>query len=91
MMLFAHRIASSHRYIFAQVIARLPMPHLGDELHHSGWNACSSCYGVPGASRSRLILPALGSSRLYGARAARPACRSVQACVRARARISHAR
>ena len=24
-----------------QVIARLPMPHVGDELHHSGWNACS--------------------------------------------------
>ena len=22
-----------------QVIHRLPMPHKGDELHHSGWNA----------------------------------------------------
>lgn len=45
---------------YSQVIARLPMPHLGDELHHSG------CFGVPGApSRSRLILPALGSSRIY--------------------------
>ena len=43
------------------------MPHLGDELHHSGWNACSSCFGDPGKSRSRLILPALGSGRIYGA------------------------
>ncbi len=51
--------------LLLQVISRLPMPHLGDELHHSGWNACSSCFNVPGASRSRLILPALGSSRLY--------------------------
>lgn len=24
-----------------QVIHRLPVPFCGDELHHSGWNACS--------------------------------------------------
>ena len=24
-----------------QVIHRLPMPYVGDELHHSGWNSCS--------------------------------------------------
>ena len=23
------------------------MPHVGDELHHFGWNACSSCHGDP--------------------------------------------
>ena len=51
---------------FSQVISRVEMPHLGDELHHSGWNACSSCT-VSGLSRTHLILPALGSSRIYGA------------------------
>jgi len=50
-----------------QVIHRLPMPNLGDELHHSGWNACSSCHGAPHATRNILVLPALGSGRIYGA------------------------
>eukprot|EP00061_Rhincodon_typus_P000909 g13151.t1 len=38
---------------------------LRDELHHSGWNACSSCYGDPSKRRNRLILPSLISSRIY--------------------------
>lgn len=42
------------------------MPHLGDELHHSGWNACSSCYGDASRQRALLILPGLRSSRVYG-------------------------
>uniref|UniRef100_A0A8D2QBY4 Methanethiol oxidase n=1 Tax=Zonotrichia albicollis TaxID=44394 RepID=A0A8D2QBY4_ZONAL len=50
---------------YCQVIHRLPMPHVGDELHHSGWNACSSCHGDPGKSRRFLILPSLVSSRVY--------------------------
>ncbi|XP_058716350.1 methanethiol oxidase-like isoform X1 [Poecile atricapillus] len=50
---------------YCQVIHRLPMPNVGDELHHSGWNACSSCHGDPGKSRDFLILPALVSSRIY--------------------------
>ena len=41
------------------------MPYLGDEIHHSGWNACSSCYDDPTVSRSRLIVPGLGSDRVY--------------------------
>ena len=41
------------------------MPYLGDEIHHSGWNACSSCYDDPTRSRSRLIAPCLGSDRIY--------------------------
>lgn len=41
------------------------MPHLKDELHHSGWNACSSCYGDRSKARSKLVLPSLISSRLY--------------------------
>uniref|UniRef100_A0A8C9YG67 Methanethiol oxidase n=1 Tax=Sander lucioperca TaxID=283035 RepID=A0A8C9YG67_SANLU len=50
---------------FCQVIHRLPMPNLRDELHHSGWNACSSCFGDASRKRNRLILPALISSRVY--------------------------
>ncbi len=30
---------------YSMVIHRLPMPNVGDELHHYGWNACSSCHG----------------------------------------------
>lgn len=48
-----------------QVIHRLKMPHVGDELHHSGWNICSSCYGCSGSKRDKLILPCLGSDRIY--------------------------
>lgn len=38
----------------------------GDELHHSGWNACSSCHSDSSKSRSLLVLPALGTGRVYG-------------------------
>ncbi|KDD73899.1 selenium binding protein SBP56 [Helicosporidium sp. ATCC 50920] len=41
------------------------MKYKGDELHHSGWNACSSCFGDSSKSRNKLILPALGSGRVY--------------------------
>lgn len=44
---------------FSKVIHRLPVPYLGDELHHSGWNSCSSCHGVPSADRRFLVLPSL--------------------------------
>ena len=36
---------------YSQVIARTPMPNVGDELHHVGWNACSSCHGDTTKSR----------------------------------------
>lgn len=50
---------------YSQVIHRLPMPNLRDELHHSGWNACSSCFDDASKKRNRLILPSLISSRIY--------------------------
>ncbi|XP_057689861.1 methanethiol oxidase isoform X2 [Corythoichthys intestinalis] len=50
---------------YCQVVHRLPMPNVNDELHHSGWNACSSCFGDASKKRDRLILPALISSRIY--------------------------
>eukprot|EP00798_Chlamydomonas_sp_ICE-L_P019284 gene19284-25927_t len=51
---------------YCQVIHRLHMPNKGDELHHSGWNACSSCHSDPDApKRSLLILPGIISSRVH--------------------------
>uniref|UniRef100_A0A3B4GC80 Methanethiol oxidase n=1 Tax=Pundamilia nyererei TaxID=303518 RepID=A0A3B4GC80_9CICH len=50
---------------YCQVIHRLPMPNLRDELHHSGWNACSSCFDDASKKRNFLILPSLVSSRIY--------------------------
>lgn len=49
---------------YGQVVHRLPMLHVGDELHHYGWNICSSCHGKPG-DRRFLIVPGLKSSRIY--------------------------
>ncbi|KAL4457508.1 hypothetical protein ABPG75_012373 [Micractinium tetrahymenae] len=51
---------------YSQVIHREPVPNLGDELHHSGWNACASCYGDDSRSRKYLVLPGLKSGRVYG-------------------------
>jgi len=50
---------------YSKVISRLHLPYKGDEIHHSGWNACSSCFDDPSRSRSRLIIPGLGSDRIY--------------------------
>jgi selenium-binding protein 1 len=46
-----------------QIVHELPMPNAGDELHHFGWNRCSSaCHGP---DRSHLIVPGFGSSRVH--------------------------
>jgi methanethiol oxidase len=50
---------------YSQVIHRLPMPNLDDELHHFGWNACSSCHGDPNKSRRFLIVPGFRSGRIH--------------------------
>lgn len=41
------------------------MPNISDEIHHSGWNSCSSCYTNPTKKRDKLILPCLGSDNVY--------------------------
>ena len=45
------------------------MPNTGDELHHFGWNACSSCLcpNAPHAHAERryLVVPGLRSSRIH--------------------------
>lgn len=40
---------------------------VGDELHHFGWNACSSalCPAAPHLERRYLIVPGMRSSRIY--------------------------
>lgn len=48
---------------YSQVVHRLPMPKVGDELHHFGWNACASCHGK--RSRRYLIIPGLVSGRIH--------------------------
>ena len=46
-----------------RIVHRLPMPNVGDELHHFGWNRCSSaCHGP---DRSHLIVPGFRSSRIH--------------------------
>ncbi len=54
---------------YGQLIYQLFMPYGGDELHHFGWNACSSCLCPhaphPHMERRYLIVPGLRSSRIY--------------------------
>jgi selenium-binding protein 1 len=48
---------------YGQIVHETSMPYVGDELHHFGWNRCSSaCHGP---DRSHLIIPGLRSSRVY--------------------------
>jgi methanethiol oxidase len=54
---------------YSQIIGKVSMPHPGDELHHFGWNACSSCLCPnaphPHVERRYLVVPGLRSSRLH--------------------------
>ena len=46
-----------------RIVHELPMLNIGDELHHFGWNRCSSaCHGP---DRSHLIVPGFRSSRIH--------------------------
>ena len=54
---------------YGTMISRVDMPHAGDELHHFGWNACSSCLCPhsphPHMERRYLVVPGLRSSRIH--------------------------
>src|SRR5690242_10728151 len=54
---------------YGRMVSRLDMPHAGDELHHFGWNACSSCLCPasphPHMERRYLVVPGLRSSRIH--------------------------
>jgi len=51
---------------YGRLVGQTDMPHAGDELHHFGWNACSSCLCPyePHAHMERryLIVPGISSS-----------------------------
>ncbi|MHB1534135.1 MAG: selenium-binding protein SBP56-related protein [Acidimicrobiales bacterium] len=56
---------------FGQVVGWTELPTRGDELHHFGWNACSSALmhaghdmGAEGLQRRYLLLPGIRSSRI---------------------------
>ncbi len=49
---------------YSSVIARTEMPQIGDELHHSGWNACSSCHGDASKKRQFLLIPGVRTSNI---------------------------
>ena len=50
---------------YSQVVSRLPMPNVGDELHHFGWNSCSSCHGQDEKNRRYIVLPGIVSGRIH--------------------------
>jgi selenium-binding protein 1 len=54
---------------YAQIVNQIAMPNAGDELHHFGWNACSSCLCPnaphPHMERRFLVVPGLRSSRIH--------------------------
>jgi selenium-binding protein 1 len=64
---------------YSQVRHRLPMPNVGDELHHTGWNACASCHGTK--ARRYLILPGLVSGRIHVVDTADPAAPRLHAVI----------
>ena len=53
---------------YSQVVHSLEMPHVGDELHHFNWNACSAALwpssAHPHLERRYLVVPSLANSRI---------------------------
>jgi selenium-binding protein 1 len=54
---------------YSTIVEQVAMPNTGDELHHFGWNACSSCLCPnaphPHSERRYLVVPGLRSSRIH--------------------------
>ena len=54
---------------YGRLVGQTDMPQAGDELHHFGWNACSSClcpYAPhPHMERRYLVVPGINSSRIH--------------------------
>lgn len=54
---------------YGRVVGWTDLPHTGDEVHHFGWNACSSALCPtaphPHVERRYLIVPGLRSSRVH--------------------------
>ena len=54
---------------YGKLVGNVDMTKPGDELHHFGWNACSSClcpYAPhPHMERRYLVVPGINSSRIH--------------------------
>ncbi|HLM27134.1 MAG TPA: selenium-binding protein SBP56-related protein [Thermoleophilaceae bacterium] len=54
---------------YGQLVGRVDMPNVGDELHHFGWNACSTALCPwaphPHIERRYLLVPGIRSSRIH--------------------------
>jgi selenium-binding protein 1 len=54
---------------YGRLVGQTDMPNANDELHHFGWNACSSClcpYAPhPHMERRYLVVPGINSSRIH--------------------------
>src|SRR2546423_7980563 len=54
---------------YSKIIGNVAATEVGDEFHHFGWNACSSCLCPnaphPHVERRYLVVPGLRSSRIY--------------------------
>ena len=50
---------------YGEVIHRTELGREGDELHHMGWNACSSCNNDASMVRQYLIIPGVKTSNFY--------------------------
>jgi len=50
---------------YGEMVDRIELPNRGDELHHFGWNACSSSCHQEGLERRYLVVPGNRSSRIH--------------------------
>ena len=54
---------------YSKIVGTVAVGTSGDEFHHFGWNACSSCLCPnaphPHVERRYLVVPGLRSSRIY--------------------------
>src|SRR5205823_8350389 len=54
---------------YSKIIGNVAATEVGDEFHHFGWNACSSCLCLnaphPHVERRYLVVPGLRSSRIH--------------------------
>ncbi|VDK49073.1 unnamed protein product [Anisakis simplex] len=74
---------------YCQIVSRVDLPYSGDEVHHSGWNACSSCFGDKTAKRSYLVVPCLLSSRVYFINTTNPKALKLHKVVEPNALLAH--
>jgi selenium-binding protein 1 len=66
---------------YSSVVHRTEMPTAGDELHHFGWNACSSCHTDGSKARRYMIVPGFLSGRINILDAADPRAPKLHAVI----------